>query len=69
MCLRGFGFLMWIDLDVEDIWNRGIEAKLLCLKELSKEEARKGIVSFIDLELKAENIACRQGKTCFEIRF
>jgi len=65
MCLRGFGFLMLVDLDVEDIWNRGIETKLLCLKELFIEEARKGIVFFIDLELKVENIACRQAKTCF----
>jgi len=55
---------MWIDLDVDEIWNKGIEVKLLCLKEISKEGARKGIVFFIDLEL-----TCRHGKTYFKIRF
>ena len=62
MCLRGFRFLMWVDLDVEDIWNRGIEAKLLCLNELSGEEVRKGIVLIMNLKLKTENITCKRAK-------
>jgi len=56
-------------LDVDDIWNRRIEAKLLCLKELSIEEDRTGIVIFVNLEWKTENIACRQEKTCFKTDF
>ena len=50
---------------MDDIWNRGIEAKLLCLKELSREEVRKGIVLFMNLELKNENIACKRTKIYF----
>ena len=29
---------MWVDLVADEIWNREIEAKLLCLKKLSSEE-------------------------------
>lgn len=53
---------MWVDLDVED---RGIEAKLLCLKELSKEEARKGIVFVKNLRFKTKNVVCSSEKTRF----
>jgi len=69
MSLRVFRFRIWANLEVDDIWYRGVKTKLLCLKEFSREEVRKGIVLFMNLKLKTKSIVCRQEKTCLEIRF
>ena len=50
---------------MDDTWNRGIEEKLLCLKELSREQVRKGLVFFMNLKMKTKNVGCRQAKTRF----
>ena len=56
MSLWLIGFWMWVDLEMDDIWNRDTGARILCLKKLSSEEIKKRIVfSINEFNIKIEN--------------